>query len=707
MDLSSLLAYVAAGVIVALGLVLVWRERFRPGTIAFALGMVALAARELTGTLAVNAVFKAQAEDWLRLRLLAETLVPGLFIWFSLSFARTNYRESRARWRPAILLFFVAPLGFLTARWSGLLVRDPPIPLPNWLVPIDGAGFALHVVFLFGAVIVLMNGEATLRASSGTARWQIKFLVLGMGALFGVQIFLHSQVLLDSWIRTTLFPLGSASLLVASGLVMVSLVRRRRSPVSVYVSKTNFFDSVSLLVTGVYLLVVAGLVDVIRAIAGNNLAPFVAFVLGLVALVAVFLSSELQHRTKGFLNRHLQRPAYDYRKVWTAFTTHTGSVIEIAPLCAGITKTAAETFGCSVATVWLVKPGERRLSLGGSTAVSEERARAVLREFEGGKPLIDVLTPQLTKPVDLSRQKATETARNLFTQMEARYAVALLAGSDEPIGFLTLNERITKEPFGVEDYSLFKTLGDQTAATLQNRRLTQDLQRAKEMETFQTLTTFFVHDLKNLASRLSLAMQNLPVHFDKPEFRKDLLETMAKSVDKIDTMTSRLSSISKGMELHPADCDLNRLVEETLQNLNGTMKAELTNELDVELGGLPSVELDREQIQKVLTNLILNAQDAAGEGGHIRVTTSRENGWVLVAVEDDGCGMSEEFMANSLFKPFQTTKKQGLGIGLFHSKKIVEAHGGRIEVESERGEGSTFTVLLPSKKGFGKGFSNG
>ena len=64
-------------------------------------------------------------------------------------------------------------------------------------------------------------------------------------------------------------------------------------------------------------------------------------------------------------------------------------------------------------------------------------------------------------------------------------------------------------------------------------------------------------------------------------------------------------------------------------------------------------------------------------------------------------------MANSLFKPFQTTKKQGLGIGLFHSKKIVEAHGGRIEVESERGEGSTFTVLLPSKKGFGKGFSNG
>lgn len=703
MDLGSVLAYVAAAVAVPLGLAVAWRERARPGTVAFALGMMALAARELTGVLAVDAVFKAQTEGWLRLRMLAEAFVPALFIWYSLSFARTNHREFRKRWRLPVLVSLVVPLGLLAAQWNVLLVSYAPIPLPSWLLPINAPGFVLHVVYLIGAVIVLVNGEATLRASSGTARWQIKFMVLGMGVLFGVQVFLHSQVLLDSWIRTTLFPLGSASLLVATALVTVSLVRRRQSPVSVYVSKTNFFDSVSLLVSGVYLLVVAGLVDVIRAFAGTSLAPFVTFVLGLVALAAVLLSSELQQRTKRFLNRHFQRPAYDYRKVWDTFTKNTSSVLDIAPLCAGITKTAAETFGCSVATVWLVKPGERKLALGGSTAVSEERAREVLGEHDGGRALFDVLEPQLSRPVDLGEQKTPDAAKELFIQMEARYAVALVAGSDEPIGFLTLNERITKEPFGVEDLSLFKTLGDQSAATLQNRRLTQELQRAKEMETFQTLTTFFVHDLKNLASRLSLAMQNLPAHFDKPEFRKDLLETMTKSVDKIDMMTSRLSSISKGMELHPKDCDLNRLVTETLQSLNGTMKAKLSDEL----AELPSVKLDREQIQKVLTNLVLNAQEAAGDRGHIRVSTSRENGWVLLSVWDDGCGMSAEFIANSLFKPFQTTKKQGLGIGLFHSKKIVEAHGGRIEVESEKGEGSTFRVLLPAKSGVAKGTGNG
>lgn len=706
MDLGSVLAYAAAAIAVWVGLALVWRERARPGTVVFALGMFAIAARELTGVLGVNAVFDAQTENWLRLRLLAEAFVPALFIGYSLSFARTNHREFQRTGRVLVAAFFVVPLGILAARWSGLLVSNAPIPLPSWLLPIDSAAFVLHVIYLLGAVVVLTNGEATLRASSGTARWQIKFLVLGMGALFGVQVFLHSQVLLDSWIRTTLFPLGSASVLVACALASVSMVRRRKSPVSVYVSKTNFFDSVSIFVVAVYLLVVAGLFDVIRAIAGNSLAPFVAFVLGLVGLAAVFLSSELQQRTKRFLNRHLRRPSYDYRQVWEAFTRNTGSVLEIEPLCAGITKTAAETFGCSVATVWLVKPGEHKLALGGSTAVSEERAREILGGRDGGAALIDVTAANLSKPVDLSQQKTSATARELFSEMEARYVVALVAGTEEAIGFLTLNERITKEPFGVEDFSLFKTLGDQSAAALENRSLTQELQRAREMEAFQTLTTFFVHDLKNLASRLSLSMQNLPAHFDKPEFRKDLFDTMAKSVDKIDTMTSRLSSISKGLELDPAECDVNALVTETitgLSGLGGTMNVELTDELDE----LPPVPVDRDQIQKVLTNLILNAQDAAGDAGHIRVSTSRENGWVLVAVRDDGCGMSKEFIANSLFKPFQTTKKQGLGIGLFHCKKIVEAHGGRIEVESARGEGSTFRVLLPSTKRSAKDVGNG
>ena len=116
-----------------------------------------------------------------------------------------------------------------------------------------------------------------------------------------------------------------------------------------------------------------------------------------------------------------------------------------------------------------------------------------------------------------------------------------------------------------------------------------------------------------------------------------------------------------------------------------------------ELRPLPKVRLDPAQIQKVVTNLVLNAGEAVGAGGQIRVETSQRNGCVVLAVADNGCGMSQEFLSRSLFRPFQTTKKNGLGIGMFQSKMIVEAHKGKIEVESETGKGTTFRVFLPVK----------
>jgi hypothetical protein len=105
--------------------------------------------------------------------------------------------------------------------------------------------------------------------------------------------------------------------------------------------------------------------------------------------------------------------------------------------------------------------------------------------------------------------------------------------------------------------------------------------------------------------------------------------------------------------------------------------------------------LDQEQIFKVVTNLVINASEAVFQGGEIRVETSQNNGWAVLTVADNGCGMTPEFLSHALFRPFQTTKKKGFGIGMFQSKMIVEAHGGRIEVESELKKGTIFRVLLP------------
>jgi signal transduction histidine kinase len=93
--------------------------------------------------------------------------------------------------------------------------------------------------------------------------------------------------------------------------------------------------------------------------------------------------------------------------------------------------------------------------------------------------------------------------------------------------------------------------------------------------------------------------------------------------------------------------------------------------------------------------LLLSASDAVGGAGRVTVETRDREGRAIVCVADDGCGMSDSFLKNSLFRPFQTTKKRGIGIGMFQSKMIVEAHRGNILVQSETGKGTTFEVSLP------------
>jgi putative PEP-CTERM system histidine kinase len=238
---------------------------------------------------------------------------------------------------------------------------------------------------------------------------------------------------------------------------------------------------------------------------------------------------------------------------------------------------------------------------------------------------------------------------------------------------------------------LIETLGAQLASGLMNLKLSARLRHAKEIEAFQTVSTFFVHDLKNLASRLSLTMQNLPSNFDNPEFRSDALRVMSSSLGKIDDMCARLAMLRQGVELKPSECDLMELVSSTLSEFKTNLKADLRQNLQP----VPKARIDSEQIHKVLTNLVINANEAVNGGGVIQVSTIQEGNNVGFAVRDNGCGMSEEFIEKSLFRPFQTTKKKGLGIGLFHSKLIVEAHQGTLEVNSSPGEGTEFRVLLP------------
>ena len=663
----------------------------------FAAGMIALGVETALNGLSFRAYLPADVARWQQFRLIATGFLPMCWLLFSLSFGRVSFKEIIIKWRWYIIIISAIPI-LLTIFFSHSFFKAFPAwdRISYWLIPLGWIGYLFHLVLLLSFVLILMNLERTLRNSTGSIRYQIKFMVLGLGGIFAIRIYTISQALLFHSLELSLEVLNAGVLVLGGALIIGSLFRLRVMNIDIYLSSSFIYNSITVVVVGIYLVVVGILAKLASylKISQPYLIEAIFVFLGLFGLTVILLSGRLRELIKRFVSLHFKRPKYDYRKVWTSFTHRTASLIGIKEVCGAITKMASDAFGVACATIWLVDESQESLTLGGSTVFSPAEVKALEADKKAVGQFIKAMRSQQI-PIDFDQTEmdwATELRKSnsgYFRDARIRYSVSLISGN-ELLGIMTLNEKLTRENFSLEDFDLLKALADQTAVSLLNIKMTHRLSQAKEMEAFQAMSAFFVHDLKNLASKLSLTMQNLPIHFDNPEFRNDALQAIADSVAKINTMCSGLSLLRQKIVLNPAEADLNELVVKTVNTLNGC-KASIIQDLKQ----LPKFMIDSEQIQKILTNLILNANEAIRNGGEIRISTDQKDGWIILSVSDNGCGMSKEFMEKSLFYPFKTTKKQGMGIGLFHTKMIVEAHQGRIEVESVEGKGTTFRVFLP------------
>jgi putative PEP-CTERM system histidine kinase len=279
---------------------------------------------------------------------------------------------------------------------------------------------------------------------------------------------------------------------------------------------------------------------------------------------------------------------------------------------------------------------------------------------------------KLARPIELETSKETwlkplkDIHAGRFRSGGNRICVPLLAG-EQRVGVILLADRVNGVDYSGEEIDLLKCIGDQVAVSLLNIRLGKEMMVSKELEAFQSLSAFFVHDLKNSASTLSLMLQNLPVHFQDPAFRADALRGIGATVERINYLIGRLSAFPPHLELEVSEVDVNELVNEVLKEWNGAATPQVVTALQK----LEKIPGDREKLQSVVTNLLFNAREAVNGDGRISVATMQRGDMVVLAVSDNGCGMSSQFLQRSLFRPFATTKKKGLGIGMFQSKRII------------------------------------
>lgn len=632
-----------------------------------------------------------------RLRFLLIALLPGCLTVFSLTYARGNDGSLGRYWKVGIPGYTAAALGFVGLTWTSLL-HDGECSAE--LVALGWSGVALHLFLVLGCVLCLMNLERTLRTATGTMRWRIKYMIVGLGMVLAVRCYSSSQSILYSALTPNLSVMNAAALILGSGLMFLSVKRDSLKAVALYPSHGVLHGSVTLLLAGAYLLLIGLSAELAVFLGVARWLPVQAFVvlMCLFGVAVILLSDRLRQKTRLFVSRHFRRGHYDYRRIWSLFSERAVSLGDPPAFCREVTAVIADTLETLSVTLWLLDPDGRRLSFGGSTALTEMETAVLTGRGRLSEEEIRLLR-NLNEPVDVRAVPHPLGAllhrigRKEFPNSGTSYCMALTA-RNTVLGLLVLGDRVNGLPFTLEELDLLKTIGNHLAASLLNIRLSHHLADAKKLEAFQAMSTFFVHDLKNTAYALSLMLKNLEKHFDDPAFKQDAQKAVSRTVDRLNGLIERLAFLRRNLDVHLLEGDLNEVVRKAIADLGGP-----SDLLTGELAPVDRVQLDAEQMYKVVTNLLLNARDAAGPQGHIQVRTGQRDGWVFLSVSDDGCGMSEAFIEGSLFKPFQTTKKQGLGIGLFHSKMIVEAHQGRVEVESRQGEGSTFRVCLPIREG--------
>jgi putative PEP-CTERM system histidine kinase len=621
---------------------------------------------------------------WKKCAILAEGLLPVLWLVFSLIHARLNEpRSISIPQRTFVLLSCFVPVVAVCFP-AGSFFYSPDFSTEHILF-LSNIAFYFYIGLLIFIVIALFNLEATLVSSSHGYRWKIKLEILGAMSLLAAMLVYYSQGLLYRTINMNLVPLRSLALIMAVSLMAYSRIFRGNG-VRIYVSKQVAFKSVILLAVGLYL-VVLGLMGEGMKYFGESIQRSIAIAAALFAgigLLVVFLSETVKRKIMVFLHRNFYRNKYDYRLQWLQFTERLASARSGDDLLKSIVSGFIDVFGMGCGALFLYELDRNAYNIvaelgTGRDEVPFNRRDLFVRFLEGKKSVVAAADV----PDTGLRQ------REFLDRNDIAFIVPLFQ-KETMEGFVMMGRPVNSgEIYNYEDFDLMITLGRQAVSAILNLRLADELMKAKEMEAVGKLSAFMLHDLKNLVSALALVVENARHYIDSPEFQADMLESLDGTVAKMKNLILRLKKLEEKGSLQRERADL-------LELSKGA--AAMITAGEVTVAGEPAVaEIDREEMEKVLLNLILNSLDATGGNGPVALDVS-SNGMAVIKVADQGCGMSEEFMEKDLFKPFRTTKSKGLGIGLYQCKQIVEAHGGRIEVESQEGAGSTFTVLLPKQR---------
>jgi putative PEP-CTERM system histidine kinase len=572
------------------------------------------------------------------------------------------------------------------------------VPLVEQLAggPDQPAGAVLVYGGLLMALAALVLIEQVYRNANPAGRYALKYFVIGVGVLFSYDLFLYSQAQLVKGVEAASW--DARGLVNALVLPMITIGARNNPhwSLNVFVSRQVVFYSTTFLAVGAYLLVMALGGYVIRLYGGTwgRIAQLVFFAGAGAVLASLMASSSLRRRLRVFLSKHFYRNKYDYRVEWLRFI----ETLSVRDQDIGTRENAVRSVAQIVnsASGVLFMPAETGDTL---TAVAGWPAEG----FRVGRyppvPDDDELVEFLRRTqwvVDLDEyRRSPDFYQNLalpgFLQDQTRLRLVLpILQRDELLGFVVLSDPPPPFELTYEDRDLLRTAGRHVATHLAQHDADRRLAESRQFEAYHRLTAFVMHDLKNLAAQLSLIVANAEKHKRKPEFVDDAVDTISNATSRMQRLIEQL----QGRELQ----SLRRRVSlvEMARQACRHCGSRRPLPVFVESAADAMVEADPERLSMVIEHVIRNGQDATPEDGSVSVSIRPDSAWVTIRIEDTGAGMSEDFVRDRLFRPFDTTKgSKGMGIGAYQVREYLRSLGGRVEVRSSPGAGTCVDLHFP------------
>ena len=458
-------------------------------------------------------------------------------------------------------------------------------------------------------------------------------------------------------------------------------------------SRTATFRFLSLLVVGLYLLLMAGVARLLDLQTGDvaRLAQ-VGLVIAAGALALIWLPS---NHLRGWMRvtavKHLFKHRYDYRSEWIRFTNTIGRTgFDETPLQERVIKALADITDSPSGLLLLA--GEE----GGLELTAQWNWRDADVPPRAASPDFAAILEREGLIIDFDEVRCGHNHRGeldlvpLWLKNDPKtWAMVPLLHFDRLIGAVVLHRPIIHRKLDWEDFDLLGVVGRQIASYLAEEAGQAALLEAGRFDEFNRRMAFVMHDIKNLSSQMSLLLRNAEKHADNPEFRKDMLITLRNSADKLNLLLARLGRYGgQGNERREA-FDLTEVARQTVARFAPLHVLSLTHGDGVWVTG------DPEGVEQALVHLVQNAIDASPVNGSVMLDVSSDSMMGRIQVIDSGSGMDAQFLRSALFKPFVSSKPGGFGIGAYEAREIIRAMHGRLEVESREGLGTRFTISLP------------